>query len=81
MADDIFNRLHIIGPPEEVQKVLAAIRGDKDCDGRPALMDFNRIMPIPEDLNIECSSSTYNGMWLFQKMAENKIEQALCIWL
>jgi len=51
MPNHVTNRLQIVGKPEEVKKVLGAIKG-KDEKGATMLIDFNKIVPMPEDLNI-----------------------------
>lgn len=52
MPNHIQNRLQIIGSESEVQKVLTHIEGKYD-DGEKMQIDFNRIMPMPKELNIE----------------------------
>lgn len=61
MPNHIQNRLQVIGDNEEVQKVFNHIKGKYD-DGKEMQIDFNKIKPMPEELNIE----THSGieMWV-----------------
>jgi hypothetical protein len=52
MPNHIQNRLHLIGEDSEVEKVMIAIKGKYD-DGQEMQIDFNKIKPMPLDLNIE----------------------------
>lgn len=49
MPNHIQNRLHIIGATPEVQKLLKAICTTSEKGGHIA-MDFNKILPMPEEL-------------------------------
>lgn len=67
MPNHITNRLTINGSPDEVKKILEAIGGVYE-DGSPMYIDFNKIKPMPESLNIESGSSTDVGMALYNIM-------------
>lgn len=49
MPDWYYNKLELIGTPEEVNQVLAFI-SSKDDKGNYILFDFRKIKPIPEEL-------------------------------
>lgn len=55
MPNHVVNVLQINGTPEQVQLVRETIRGDEDADGRnaPRLVDFEKIVPMPESLDIK----------------------------
>jgi hypothetical protein len=60
MPNHIQNRLQVIGYHHEVQKVLNHIKGNCD-DGQEMQIDFNKIKPMPKELNIENHSDAV--MW------------------
>ena len=64
MPNHITNRLTINGSPDEVKKVLEAIGSAHENDD-PMYIDFNKIKPMPESLNIESGSNTDVGMSLY----------------
>lgn len=49
MSNRCENKLELIGTPEEVNQVLAFI-SSKDDKGADILFDFNKVIPIPEEL-------------------------------
>ena len=55
MPNHIQNRLKVIGETSEVQNLLHSIKGTTQ-DGSEIAMDFNKIKPMPECLNIESGS-------------------------
>lgn len=79
MANDITSRLTVDGDPAEVQKLFAAIHGGTDDYGNPIYMDFNKIIPMPESLDIESGSRTDTGLALYmlatQGMGNARIER------
>ena len=50
------NRLHLSGEQNRIDELLANIRGDD------SVIDFNKIIPRPEELNIESGSRTDKGL-------------------
>ena len=62
MPNHVTNRLEINADRETVQKVLNFLRGENEEDGTPCYIDFNRIIPMPEELLIEASSRGRQGM-------------------
>lgn len=65
MPNHIQNRLQIIGSKGQINEVLSFIAGEsKDEDTNEPLkmkIDFNKIKPMPKELNIECNSNV--EMW------------------
>lgn len=51
MPNHIQNRLQVIGDKKEVKKVFSAIKG-KDGDEKEMQIDFNKIKPMPKELDI-----------------------------
>jgi len=51
MPNHVTNILKINGTPDQVEEVRNFIRG-KDDDGNVVEFDFNKIIPMPEELNI-----------------------------
>lgn len=57
MPNHITNRLVIEGATEEVAKVFDFLKADKpDEAGKVVLVDFNKIVPMPESLEVKSSS-------------------------
>lgn len=59
MSVRITNRLLFSGKPERIAELFEDIKSDKDGIGT---LDFNKLIPMPEELNIECSSATDRGL-------------------
>jgi len=64
MPNHITSRLTIEGDPNIVAKFFAEIEG-KPSDGQPMYIDFNKLRPMPESLNIEAGSRTKKGLALY----------------
>ena len=62
MPNHVENRLTFECSPEELQKILEDIQYDPDRSNEEytgiGTFDFNKIVPMPESLNIECGSRT-----------------------
>ena len=61
MPNHVTNILTITGPEELVAKIKSEISGEHD-DGEAMHIDFNKIIPRPDTLNITSGSSTSNGI-------------------
>lgn len=59
MPNHVVTHLFIEGTPEQVEQVKAFVRCDTE---KERLMDFNKIIPTPEELNIESGSRGETGM-------------------
>ena len=61
MPDFVFNDVQIDGPPERVSQLFRQIA----FDGRPGTFDFNKVIPMPERLQLEerrfSSASSWYG--------------------
>ena len=55
------NRLHLSGDQERINKLLESVKGED------SVLDFNRIIPMPETLNIECGSRTDRGLKAYKE--------------
>ena len=64
----VTNRLEINADRETVQKVMNFLKGKTDDDNTPCYIDFNNIIPMPEELLIEKSSSGDLGMKYLEAM-------------
>lgn len=62
MPNHVTNRLEINADRETVQKVMNFLRGENEEDGTPCYIDFNKIIPMPEELLIESSSTGKLGL-------------------
>lgn len=68
MPNHITSRLRVSGPQEDVDKMFATIAGVFE-DGTPSLMDFNKIIPMPEDLDISSDSISRDAANYIRLMA------------
>jgi hypothetical protein len=50
MPNHVTNRLEINADRETVQKVMNFLKGKTDDDNTPCYIDFNNIIPMPEEL-------------------------------
>lgn len=62
MPNHVTNRLEIKADREKVQEVMNFLKGETDDDNTPCYIDFNNIIPMPKELQIEASSSGEMGM-------------------
>ena len=49
MPNHVTNRLEINADRETVQKVMNFLKGKTDDDNTPCYIDFNNIIPMPEE--------------------------------
>ena len=50
------SKLHFSGEQKRIDELLESIKGEE------TLFDFNKVLPMPESLNIEAGSRTDNGL-------------------
>ncbi|MEE0993085.1 MAG: hypothetical protein UH542_08915 [Bacteroidales bacterium] len=70
MPNHVINLLSFDGNESEIKKMLTAIRPDKTDDESPNI-DFNKIIPMPEELNIESSTSLDKGLEAYAEFISN----------
>lgn len=58
MSVRITNRLLFTGEPKRIAEIFEAIKSEKEGVGT---LDFNKLIPMPEELDIECSSAADRG--------------------
>ncbi len=56
MPNYVINKLHLSGEQSRIDELLKSVKGEEST------IDFNKIIPMPESLNIESGSRTYNGL-------------------
>lgn len=61
MPNNITNQLTIKGSDSQVKEVLKFLKGT-DSKGKEIIIDFNKIEPMPESLDIPSGSDGENGM-------------------
>ena len=61
MPNNIQNRLVIVGKKEQIDNVLNTIKGDNE------VIDFNKIIPMPSELDIPSSSGGEIGLAVIKK--------------
>lgn len=66
MPNHVTNRLTVNGDPNEVKRLFASIENSKVEDETPILIDFNKLIPMPESLNIESGSRGQSGLALYR---------------
>lgn len=67
MPNHVTNVLTLHGEPEQIRAMLEAIQYDELGIGS---VDFNKIIPMPESLNIEAGSQTSTGLKAYQDFIE-----------
>ncbi len=76
MPNYVKNRLSFAGPDSDIQKLFDTIKNDELGIGT---IDFNKVIPMPEDLMIESGSRTTNGLKAVdQYIKENRLNDYLC---
>lgn len=68
MPNWVQNNIKFSGDTAEIKKMLEAIKNDEISFGS---IDFNKIIPMPESLNIECGSITDKGIEMVKNYLEN----------
>lgn len=63
MPNHVVNHISLHGDPEKIHEMLEAIKSDEIGVGS---VDFNKIIPMPESLNIEAGSRTDRGLKLYR---------------
>lgn len=56
MPNNVQNRIAFSGTKKDIERVFSFLKGEG------SVIDFNKIIPMPKDLNIESSSEGTNGM-------------------
>ncbi len=56
MPNHIMNHLHLSGDQQRIDELLKSVKGED------SVLDFKKIIPMPESLNIECGSRTDRGL-------------------
>lgn len=65
MPNNVTNEIKFYGQPEDIKVVRSLIKGSKDD---LPMIDFNRLIPMPESLNIEAGSRTNDAIDLYLTM-------------
>ena len=77
MPNHVRNIIVIETDKEKITEILDAIKNDEKGIGS---IDFNKLIPMPETLNIECGSSTRKGLEMFSDKPP-RIPKNLCLLL
>ena len=67
MRNHVTNRIQVSGPSEIIAEMLERVKDDKLGLGT---VDFNKIIPMPEPLNIVAGSRTDEGLQLYKDFVE-----------
>lgn len=62
MPNDVMNVITLYGKVEEIEELKKEYGME---DPHAALLDFNKVIPMPDALNIEAGSETDHGIWLY----------------
>ena len=71
MPNHVINRLTFDCPEDRFKQILSEICYDNNSDEDQkgiGTIDFNKITPMPESLNIECGSNTDDGINLYLRL-------------
>ena len=72
MPNWVQNNIKFSGDTAEIKKMLETIKNDEISFGS---IDFNKIIPMPESLNIECGSRTDKGIEMVKNYLESMPEE------
>lgn len=61
------NRLRLEGDQNRIDELLKSVKG------KDSVLDFNRIIPMPESLNIEAGSRTDNGLKAYKDESADRL--------
>lgn len=67
MPNHVINQISLSGDPEKIRSMLEAIKSNELGVGS---VDFNRIIPMPESLDIEAGSRTDRGLKAYRDFIE-----------
>lgn len=67
MPNHVENKLEFIGDMQTIRKMMEQIKSDKYGEGT---IDFNKIVPMHESLNIEAGSKTDRGLKAYKDFIE-----------
>lgn len=70
MPNHIRNILVFDADKEKIQQILNDIKNDEEGIGS---IDFNKLIPMPKSLNVECGSNTDKGLKLFLDMRKEAL--------
>ena len=74
IPNHVINVVHLYGEEEEIKAVRESLMQKDTVDG---VLDFERLIPMPESLNITCGSATSIGIRLYLSAAAGKEWEAL----
>ena len=69
MPNHVKNRLTIIAEPERLQEILEQLKQDEHGLGS---IDFDKILPMPLELNVECSSRSRKALEFYKLYAKHE---------
>ncbi len=67
MPNHVANHIKFIGEPERIKEVLEAIKNDEIGIGS---IDFNKIIPMPQELDIQSGSETTKGLKAYRDFVD-----------
>jgi hypothetical protein len=63
MPNYVFNKIEIIGTDDQIFEVREFIKGRPFTDDKEYCIDFNKIIPSPEDRSIEWCEDNWGTKW------------------
>ncbi|MCL2816335.1 MAG: hypothetical protein FWD23_17210 [Oscillospiraceae bacterium] len=70
MPNFVTNRLTIFGDDDKIAELFTKINGGKNEQGQDMLIDFNKLIPMPEPLKIESGSQGHRGLELYNALCK-----------
>lgn len=74
MPNHVMNKVTITGPKAD-RDALKALMQSVDDDGKPYCFDFNKVVPMPPELQIEDGSNTSTGEALVLHLKHNNSDE------
>ncbi|MFQ8952300.1 MAG: hypothetical protein ACLR56_04300 [Oscillospiraceae bacterium] len=78
MPNHIINTIRLTGDREKISELLESVKDNRFGIGS---LDFNKVIPMPESLQIETSSSMERGLKAYKEFVESALLMAqIRIW-
>ena len=74
MPNHVRNMITFQGDPERIREMLTQIQDDEEGFGS---IDFNKLIPMPQELGIESGSRTNEGLKFYNASASARFDRRI----
>lgn len=78
MPNWVTNKLSIRGTDNQIEQILSEIAEKENEEPHRSLIDFNNIIPMPADLNVESSSRGHKGLEYITGLSQSETKKSVC---